>query len=420
MGSKPDDKREELAREVAELRRAIREKHQAMKRDVFEADRRFEKQLKPLTDPLKQLLETRSTAIKQETKDEWTTPKAHRLESSPFDFPLRDRDPNQSWIDLMTAPARYANAKRNRDDVDDEAYVSTPPAKKGEPPVAMDEADPEGPEKMDTVRNLPIEFSDIDGTAGSSQDMTGRRTVTAKRFIDGVEETYETKDTIEDHLKTPVGKMKASVWVKANFKGPLSQRYLTDAVVDTDNNTDNVYGVHFEGDELRMGGFAVLIDDKDDITVDGVMYPGTKGLFELLFKRRPDPYEYSQADLVDYKNMLEATSAHRVGNMPHGRVKSNTGEKYTEVIRLLFPPAPKQRRGKGMSTAAVAATAPMMELREAVRPDYVYFDDPNELCDRLRLLISSRDAGHTGHTNEINSIVEELRELGLIKGAMRL
>ena len=46
--------------------------------------------------------------------------------------------------------------------------------------------------------------------------------------------------------------------------------------------------------------------------------------------------------------------------------------------------------------------------------DYVYWDDPNELVDRLGLIVASRAAGHTGHDNEIASIVEELREDGHI------
>ena len=42
--------------------------------------------------------------------------------------------------------------------------------------------------------------------------------------------------------------------------------------------------------------------------------------------------------------------------------------------------------------------------------DYVHWNDPNELVDRLRLLIESQRAGNSGHTNEIVSVVEELRE----------
>lgn len=49
------------------------------------------------------------------------------------------------------------------------------------------------------------------------------------------------------------------------------------------------------------------------------------------------------------------------------------------------------------------------------RTVFQYFDDPNELCERLRLLLASQSAGNTNHTAEINSIVEELRELRLIE-----
>lgn len=44
-----------------------------------------------------------------------------------------------------------------------------------------------------------------------------------------------------------------------------------------------------------------------------------------------------------------------------------------------------------------------------------YWDDPNELVERLRLLVSSASAGHTGHSNEMLAIVEELREANIVK-----
>lgn len=42
--------------------------------------------------------------------------------------------------------------------------------------------------------------------------------------------------------------------------------------------------------------------------------------------------------------------------------------------------------------------------------DYRYWDDPNELVDRLRLLVAERGAGNNNHDNEILAIIEELRE----------
>ena len=47
--------------------------------------------------------------------------------------------------------------------------------------------------------------------------------------------------------------------------------------------------------------------------------------------------------------------------------------------------------------------------------DYVYWDDPNKLVDRLQLLAASYQAGNKSHMNEIMSILEELREADLIE-----
>lgn len=44
-----------------------------------------------------------------------------------------------------------------------------------------------------------------------------------------------------------------------------------------------------------------------------------------------------------------------------------------------------------------------------------FYDDPNELVERLHLLMASRAAGNTNHAQEINSIVTELREAGIIE-----
>ena len=46
--------------------------------------------------------------------------------------------------------------------------------------------------------------------------------------------------------------------------------------------------------------------------------------------------------------------------------------------------------------------------------DYVHWDDPNELVDRLQLLDASHRAGNNAHDNEMLLIIEELREAGFI------
>lgn len=45
---------------------------------------------------------------------------------------------------------------------------------------------------------------------------------------------------------------------------------------------------------------------------------------------------------------------------------------------------------------------------------YEHYKNPNDLVDRLRLLIASRAAGNSNHAQEINSLVAELRQTGHI------
>lgn len=48
-----------------------------------------------------------------------------------------------------------------------------------------------------------------------------------------------------------------------------------------------------------------------------------------------------------------------------------------------------------------------MKFPSNTNTDYVYWDDANELVQRLRLLMASERSGHTGHKNEILSIEKE-------------
>lgn len=72
------------------------------------------------------------------------------------------------------------------------------------------------------------------------------------------------------------------------------------------------------------------------------------------------------------------------------------------------------KRGRGLKTYNDSIDFNFIPYNANSHIIYEYFDDPNELCERLRLLVSSRMAGNTNHMQEINSIIEELRELGCI------
>ena len=56
-----------------------------------------------------------------------------------------------------------------------------------------------------------------------------------------------------------------------------------------------------------------------------------------------------------------------------------------------------------------------MLVKPNYRPEYIYWDDPNELVERLRLITAAYQAGNAAHSNEIMAILEELREANLIQ-----
>lgn len=168
------------------------------------------------------------------------------------------------------------------------------------------------------------------------------------------------------------------------------------------------YGVEMNHGKLVIGKSTVSISD-DTIKIADHTYPKTDGLVELLFKKVPDISLITEEDKKSYKEILLLTNVHRRGYDANKPIKSNKGLKYLEIIKPLFTSEKRARSnsltyGKGL---------PLMKKMKS-HTDYVYWDDPNELVERLKLLIASRDAGNTGLGNEIISIIEELRESGII------
>ncbi|KYN30173.1 hypothetical protein ALC57_00369 [Trachymyrmex cornetzi] len=144
-------------------------------------------------------------------------------------------------------------------------------------------------------------------------------------------------------------------------------------------------------DGLMFGNKRFDVDDADNIIIDDVRYTF-----------------YTEDDMNKYKSMLLATNAHKHKHHSQGRLLSNRGYKYKHIIAPLMsmtPKKPNKKFGKGLPRA--------MTLNDNAI-DYVHWDDPNEVVDRLRLLDASHRAGNNAHDNEMLSIIEELREAGLI------
>jgi hypothetical protein len=163
------------------------------------------------------------------------------------------------------------------------------------------------------------------------------------------------------------------------------------------DDLDKKYGIRSDGNRWLLGNSPIAVQG-DKIIIKNKAYQGSHGLYELLFLKKPNDQIYNKKDLETYKEMLLATNAHKQQYSQHKPINSNKSNKYNFIIKGLL-----SKRGGGGSFVNL----------NSVR--YEYWDDPNELVDRLRLLVASHQAGNTNVNNEIISIIEELREAGIIE-----
>jgi len=172
-------------------------------------------------------------------------------------------------------------------------------------------------------------------------------------------------------------------------------------------NLDKRYGIRSDGQRWMLGDSPINVEG-DKIIIQGKKFQGSLGLYELLFLKKPNKNFYTKNDLATYKAMLFMTNAHKQVFDPSKHMSSNRGEKYNNVIKGLF----KKNKPTGTGINLNPIVKPSIDFN-SVR--YEYWDDPNELVDRLRLLVASMQAGNTSVNNEIVTIIEELREARIIE-----
>lgn len=196
---------------------------------------------------------------------------------------------------------------------------------------------------------------------------------------------------------------------------PLPRYYIEEMLNDDKDSFDFKYGVRHDPDtdKFYIGDSEIKIVGKD-IVINNLTYPGTTGLYELLFKK--EPTGYTKDDHNNYIDIVKQTNAHRRNYAASEQISGSKMRKYTQVIGpKLDPQLKKISSSRKISSKSVIGKSYLKTFNKKRAVEYVYWDNINELVDRLRLLIASRDAGHSNHQNEIISIIEELKEANVIE-----
>ena len=383
LDTKEIEQREKIAKEIARTSESIRKKHRTLKTGRDEHEVQLKKQLKPIVEPLQQIIENTEPVRKKQNR------KKHRGDEQELQI-TPEKISDDDSIGEISFEQKLLNARKERKRWSSLQHSTEPMEKR---------------EKFGT----PLESKDmfIASTPLEPQKLTYDEFFDAP---DVQESSYTMLDQIGQRGKELYSQM-----------GPLGREYIGELVTaGARSNIDNVYGVHFNDAGTFLGDKAFDIDGNDDIIVDGVKYAGTRGLYELIFKRVPHSV-YTDEDMQTYKNILLTTNAYRRGHSERGPILGNRGYKYKHIIAPLIGGA---KKGGGVVpsnniTPLIACPKNNERIPHAMTVtdnavDYVHWDDPNELVDRLRLLDASHQAGNNALDNEFLSIIEELREAGLI------
>ena len=156
---------------------------------------------------------------------------------------------------------------------------------------------------------------------------------------------------------------------------------------------DQTFGIRDEGGKFYIGDKQVVIED-NNIIVGDKEYEGTPGLWVLIVSQKPNEEIIMRRDLENYENLLYKTNSLYNKNDPtQKRPKGNyRGDAWNKVKKFWYNC--EKYEGKG-----VVVIIP---------------SDPNALLERLDLLLASQDAGHTGVSNELVSICDELKRQEII------
>ena len=175
--------------------------------------------------------------------------------------------------------------------------------------------------------------------------------------------------------------------------GELARHFLSKP------DTDKIFGVRKEKGHHYIGNQHVIIkDDNIILSKDGDTFIGTPGLWGLITSKDPngDYIDWTKKDRYNYGRLMLKTNALRKYYDPNNKhPRSSGGDKWNNILTTIwYGKEPKEGyEGKGV---------------------VVIPSDPNALLERLDLLLTSQEAGHTGVRNELVSICDELKRQGVL------
>lgn len=162
---------------------------------------------------------------------------------------------------------------------------------------------------------------------------------------------------------------------------------------------DRQFGIYpGDKDTLHIGNKKVVING-NDIIIDDLTYKGSHGLWKLLTKVKeyPEENEYTNEDLVDYKNILIQTCSMLQNNNPSTKYpKASTNKKWTHIVGKVW--SEYKTKGKGL-------------IEYNGKPVSLDLYNSKDLLKRLSLILGEEAAGNNNTHNEKLAVLNSLFEI---------
>lgn len=351
---------ERLLKEINLLSNSIRRKNRALRLGINERDKYLETTFKPVVDPIKEMMQTVKKII-----------------------PTTESD--------LLLPVNKFEKKEDNDE-DNNSYAESQDLSE-EPGITETN---EEEDKKNIEKEKDVFKSD---TVGKS------------------DEEEEEKNENEPTHPSNISKLGQDI----PLMGVLGRKYLLKMLHSTPTTRKyHVYGARIEGTGVMIGNKTLDVDKDDNIFVGDKGFKGTKGLFELVFKTKPE--NYTRTDLKTFKQICQLSNTHRKSYLSTGAIHKNTSLKYKNIILQLFPPKRIPLKRKAMSTGEINLLHKKRKtlkgqglLKDMYSTNIIYYTDVNKLVTRMRLLYEAMEAGHTGLENEWIALTTEIKNRGVIE-----
>ena len=365
-----------LAKQLVKARSSVRKKLQLLKSDAQQSQLSLLKTHKPLTESLKTIV----TQVKNE--------------------PIIKKEPNESYEQL--------------------SFIQSTPKST--------------PKRLQPKRPFLLAQEQTFETSTEKPGMsTEKHETSTKKPETLLEETGNATPDVRDEEteQTSFARLIESPAFNAyleKFTAPLPRNVIKEMIADVKGKFDHLRGIrHDAKSEKFFIGDSPITFKGSDFQIKGINYKGTVGLYKLLSLKRPTIY--TNDDLHQYLDILLRTHALHRNYDPKQQIQGDGTYKYTNIIKPMYDAKQESLRQKTLSFRSRTSNLPAKSTSKVPkktgsgglykkwndRPlEYVYWDDPNELVERLELLIRSKEAGNSGNDNEIVSIIEELKERKVI------